>query len=215
MRSLKSLAQAQVGQRLQFAYYGGTDVGAMRTVDVEEVSDDRVYGQDVDKGKPRQYMFDKAAMVQVVTEAVVQAHVVAAEAACEVETVASTTRVRRNVLSFVDARQRLHEQIDSLNAEDLAEVLAEVDGEDRGRFDSANGQVVLERDVMVPHTVINDNGPIDGAAGLDWINEDGERLTTTTLFNEDEQVGMFVGNEQVTAEQFVTRICEHLGLTVS
>jgi hypothetical protein len=221
MRSLKSLALAQVGQRLQFTYYGGTDVcgiflsNALRIVDVEEVGDDRIFGQDVDKGEPRQYMFDKAAMVQVVTEAVVQAPVVAAEAACDAPEPAADTRVRRTVLSFVDARQRLHDQIDELNAEDLAEVLAEVDSEDRFTFDADNGQVVLERDVFVPHAVINDNGPIAGVSSLDWVNEDGERLNTSTLFNDEERVGLFVGAQQVTAEEYITQIAQHLGLTVS
>lgn len=206
MRTLKSLAMAEVGQRLQFAYYGGTDIGAARTVDVEEVGEDRIYGTDVAKGEPRWYMFDRAASVQVVAEAptysVTDKPAPAADAACNVSPVepSTSTCVRCKAMSFVEARQRLHEQIDNLNGEDLAEVLAEVDGEDRGRFD--NGRVILERDVFVPHYKVTDDG-------IEFVNEDG----IAVLLHVDGD-NVLVDGDELSVNQIICCLGNHLGLTV-
>lgn len=205
---MKSLVEAKVGQRLSFAYFGGSTPGAIREVDVEEVRDDRIVGVDVAKQKTRQYLADKAALIQVVSEPAVVTPPLAAEAACDVETV----RVRRTTMSFLDARQRLHDQIDALNGEDLAEVLAEVDGQDRAVFDASNGVVVLEREVLIPHAEVNDNAHRE-AAGIDWVNEDGDRLTTT-FFHDGDKVRLFNGDNEVDAESLVSAIARHIGLNV-
>jgi len=163
-RPVKSLAEVAPNQRVSFAYYGGENEGATRTVDVTEVSDDRIYGVDVDKQEPRQYLFDKAAIVLVLREA---NEPEPAEAATEVEPPVAdvvneppaTTRVRRTCLSFIEARQRLHDQIDTLNGEDLAEVLAEVlaavedlDGvEDLAKEDGGNLYNTILRAVLKYH----------------------------------------------------------------
>ena len=224
MKDLKSLADAKVGQRLSFAYYGGETPGRTRQVDVTEVLDDRIVGTDVEKRETRQYMFDKAAVVVVVHEPVAMVAAleadldenqpIAAEAACDVTVEPiPTTRVRRTPLSFPAARDLLHQQIDALNGDDLAEVLGEIQGDDRAKFDAANGQVVLERDVVLPHCVVNDNAHT-GAAGIDWVNEDGERITTTFLHDGD-TVRLHSGSTEVSAESLVTEIAQHLGLTIS
>src|SRR5690554_6409130 len=131
---MRSFVEAKVGQRLSFAYFGGSTPGAIREVDVEEVRDDRIVGVDVAKQETRQYLADKAALIQVLSEPAVVTPPLASDAAC--------VRVRRTPMSFLDARQRLHDQIDALNGEDLAEVLAEVDGQDRAVFDASNDVVV-------------------------------------------------------------------------
>ncbi len=224
MSALKSLAEAQVGQRLSFAYYGGSTPGKTRSVDVEEVLDDRILGTDVAKNETRQYMFDKAAIVIVIHEpiamvAALEADLdenqpIAAEAACDVEVDAPpTTRVRRTPLSFPAARDLLHQQIDALNGDDLAEVLGEIQGDDRARFDESSGQVILERDMVIPHCVVN-NDAHRGAAGIAWVNENGERLTTT-FFHDDDHVRLYIGDNEVTAENLVREIAQHLGLTIS
>jgi hypothetical protein len=213
MSALKSLADAKPGQRLSFAYYGGSDFGTTRQVDVDEVLDDRILGTDVAKDEPRQYLFDKAAIVVVISEP----QPVPAEAACDVPVTdvlsSPTTRVRRTPMSFVDARQRLHDQIDELNGEDLAEVLAEVDGMDRGQFDAPNGQVVLERDVLVPHCTLNLTSEV---ASVDWVNEDGVPLTiVSSKAADDNHVELTANGEAVAAEDCVRKLAEHFGLTIS
>ena len=222
MNALKSLAEAQVGQRLSFVYYGGETPGTARQVDVEEVRDDRIVGTDVVKQETRQYLFEKAAIIVVVTPIAQVDALVAdldihqpAEAACDVEPEAEampTTRVRRMPMSFPAARDRLHQQIEALNGEDLAEVLGEIEGEDRSRFDAESGQVILERDVLIPHCEVNDGN--DKGASIDWVNEDGVRLTTTFFHNGD-RVLLQEGDNYVTAEDLITKIAQHLGLTIS
>jgi len=171
---------------------------------------------DVDKQEPRQYLFDKAAIVLVLREA---NEPEPAEAATEVEPPVAdvvneppaTTRVRRTCLSFIEARQRLHDQIDTLNGEDLAEVLAEVEGEDRGCFDAANGQVVVERDVPIPYCKLNMFGDI---VGVEWVNEDGEGMTTVTSSHDDLNVTIELDGEVTNAEDVVRKLAQHFGLTV-
>ena len=224
MKDLKSLAEAKVGQRLSFAYYGGETPGRTRQVDVTAVLDDRVIGEDVEKKEQRQYMFDKAAIVVVIHEPVAMVAAleadldenqpIVAEAACDVTTEAlPTTRVRRMPLSFELARDVLHQQIDALNGDDLAEVLGEIQGEDRAKFDAANGQVILERDVVLPHCIVNDKAHT-GAAGIDWVNEDGERITTTFLHDGD-RVRLHLSDSEISAENLIREIATHLGLTIS
>jgi len=210
MHVLKSLAEAQAGQVVSFTYYGGSSPGSIRTVMVTDVRDDRIVGDDYDRKEPRQFLFERASLPKVIEE--VPEAPIAAEAACDESAIITpSTRVRRTPMSFAQARQRLHEQIDALTGEDLAEALAEVDGEDRGTFDASNGQVILERDVPIPHAVLNMNAQPD-AVGLDWVNEDGDRLTTVTRLDGD-TVRLFVGESEVHAETFISDIAEHFGLT--
>lgn len=211
MSALESLDKAQVGQRLSFAYYGGENPGTTRMVDVEEMRDDRMVGIDVDKQETRQYLFEKAAVVVVVDKP----QPVAADAACEVtpEDSQPATRVRRMPISFPAARDLLHQQVDGLNGDDLAEVLAEIQGEDRARFDADSGQVILERDVLIPHCEVNDKAHKD-CAGIDWVNEDGVRLTTT-FFHDEDKVRLYNGTEEVCVETLISDIARHLGLTIS
>ena len=212
MKTLKSLADAEDGQRLSFAYYGGENSGGTRVVDVTSIGDDRMFGIDVAKNEPRQYLFENAALISIVERATP----VAAEAACDVEPEAEAvvpTRVRRLPMSFPAARDLLHQQIEALNGEDLAEVLAEIQGEDRARFDATSGQVILERDVLIPHCVVNDKAHND-AAGIDWVNEEGEALTTT-FYHKDNRVLLFSDKDKVSAENLIREIARHLGLTIS
>jgi len=124
-----------------------------------------------------------------------------------------TTRVRRQHISFVDARQRIHDQIDELNGEDLAEVLAEIDGHDRAEFDVVTAEVIVEDDVCVPHCLLNmECHP--SIAGIDWVNEEGEVVTSMTTHN-DGNIKLQLDDNLVTAEQMITLIAQHLGLTIS
>jgi hypothetical protein len=210
MSVLKSLADAKVGQQVMFAYYGGENPGAMRTVLVGEVQEDRIIGTDLDKQETRQYLFEKAAIIEVVKEPIApdeNQRPPVAEAACDVEA-EPTTRVRRTPLSFIDARKALHDSIDKLNGDELAEVLAEVQGEDRARFDAPSGQVVLEKDVVIPHCE-------SGHMGTEWVNEDGERIKTNTIIDLDGIVTWCCDGERHTAENFLRKISQHMGLTIS
>jgi len=211
MSALESLEEAKVGQRVSFAYYGGENPGTTRLVDVEEIRNDRIIGMDVTKQEKRQYLFTKAAVTVVVVDKP-QAPV-AAEAVCDME-LEPATRVRRLPMDFTTARDLLHQQIDSLHGEDLAEVLAEIQGEDRATFDANSGQVIMERDVLVPHCEVNMDDGHCGAAGIDWVNEDGERLTTTFLHDGD-AIRLFNTDNEVGAEILIAEIAQHLGLTIS
>jgi len=216
MRVLKSLAEAKIGQRLEFTYYGGENPGTIRTVDVTAVEDDRIRGMDLEKDEPRQYLFYKAARIKVVIECLrltpeLEAeHLVKQEAPTES---LPTHRTRRLPLSFPAARDLLHQQIDSLNGEDLAEVLGEVQGEDRARFDAESGVVIMERDVLIPHCEVSEK-TLNGAACIDWVNEDGERFTTTFL-HEGRKLHLMQDTTEVSAETLIKGIAQHLGLTIS
>ena len=124
-----------------------------------------------------------------------------------------TTRVRRKTMSFVDARQRVHDQIDAINGEDLAEVLAEIDGHDRAEFHQGSGQVIVEDDVCIPHCTLN-MGCHPSAAGIDWVNEEGDTINSVTL-NNNGNIELYLNNKQVTAEEIIRGIAQHLGLTIS
>jgi len=205
--NMQTLADAKVGQRVQFAYYGGSNIGDLRLVDVQEVFSDRIVGLDVCKDKIRHYLFAKAEMVSLVEPE-------PAEAACDaIVEPKATTRMHSHPISFPDARDLLHDQIDALNGDDLAEVLAEINGDDHGRFDATSGVVVLERQVLIPHCKVNMHAH-QGAAGVDWINEGGNILTTT-FFNTDTKLVLFVGDNEVTAEELITSLSQHLGLTIA
>lgn len=222
MSVLKSLADAQVGQRVSFAYYGGSNPGDVRVVDVKEVLDDRICGVDIDKQEDRQYLFEKAAIITVISTVAlpvdqVNALVVAdldenQEAPAPTEGL-PTIRVRRTPVSFPDARNLLHEHIDNLNGEELAEVLAELQGDDRARFDQPSGQVILEKDVIIPHCEVS-NETLNDAASIEWVNENGERLTTTFL-HEDNKIHLMLNTKEVDAESLIISIARHFGLTIS
>ena len=207
---MKSLVEAQVGQRLHFAYYGGSNPGIFRVVEVQEVKDDRIIGTDEAKPEhPREYLVDKAALITVLPPDVVPIPV--AEAACdEPVDLNPTTRVRQTTLSFVDARQRLHDQIDKLCGEDLAEVLAEVDGKDRARFDTDQGVVVMEQNVRIPYCKLNQTAT-DYAVGIDWVNENGGIVTSVSTYDGKEVVFLLNG-EPVTPEELVVELFDHLNL---
>jgi len=115
---------------------------------------------------------------------------------------AGNKRVIRQVMPFTDARQLLHDQIDELNAEDLVEALVLLDGQDRGRFDSANGQVILETDVQEPRFDLCQGGIV-------VINQDGERAEATfETFNGD--VTAKLNGETVTPDEMIGQLLEHL-----
>jgi len=204
---MKSLAEAQVGQVLSFIYYGGSNPGTQREAEVLEVHADRILGQDLAKGEPRNYLFDKATMIEVVGDC--SPEVVVAEAACDVENTPSDTRIKTTRMPFQSAREALHQNISELNGEELSEVLAEVEGFDGGKFDAASGEVVLEQVVQVPHCTLNLEGDV---AGINWVNEDGDILTTVTTTDND-RVYLSVDGEEATAEQAVSKLSQHLGLT--
>lgn len=208
MRVLKSLRDAQVGQRLSFVYYGGSNPGEARDVTVTEVLDDRIYATDHNRDEEvRCFLFDKAALIVVVSEAPEQA---AIEAVQRVVTPSGVgVRVRANSLSFVEARQRLIDQIEALSAEDLAEALAEVDGANRGTFDASTGMVTLEREVLTPHFKLNLDGD---SAGVDVVNEDGDTTTIVTT-QTNGVVSVTLNGQDVSPEEFALALCQHLGLT--
>lgn len=206
---MKSLVEATVGQRLSFCYYGGSKPGTFRVVEVTEVLDDRIRGIDEAKEEHREYLVDKATLITVLPPDVVPVPV--AEAACdEPVDLNPTTRVCQTTLSFVDARQHLHDQIDELCGEDLAEVLAEIDGKDRARFDADQGIVVLEQDVPIPHCRLNQTAT-DDTAGIDWVNENGDTVTSVSTYNGKEVVFLLDG-EPVTPEELVVELFDHLDL---
>lgn len=213
MQVLNRLNDAEVGQVLSFIYLRGSRQGQRRTVEVQEVLSDRIVGHDLHVDEPRQYLFDQAVEIQVLNKPVVNQEAVnSAMRACGIDPLQETTRVRRQPMSFVEARQRIHDQIDELSGEDLAEVLAEIDGHDRAEFNADDGVVIVEDDVCVPHCCINmDCDP--SAAGIDWVNEDGETVTSITRNNKG-IIELSLDGERVAAEQFIIQIGQHFGLTI-
>lgn len=222
MTVLKTLLDARQGQTISFAYYGGENPGARRTVLVEEVKDDRIVG--TDQGKPdgeniRQYLVDKAEGIRL--EADAQPKPTPAEAACcvEVETpevVRPGTRIRTSEVPFQDAREKLHDMVDDLSAEDLASMIADIEDADTGKFDTGSGMVVLETEVLVPHCKLNLTGE---TAGVDWVNEDGETITLVTSVKADENsvkdclgdVVLALDGEILSAEDVLKVLAAHLG----
>lgn len=203
MNGLKSLADAQPGNRVSFVYYGGTDVGGERVVDVEEVRDDRIVGTDTVKGEVRQYVFDKAACVQLLPTPI---EVPAPAPETEVgplENVEPGIRTRVTNIPFPQARDMLVREIQSLNAEDLAEVLAEFRGDTRGHFDATTGEIIVERDVPAPTFVID-------LGSYTIVNEESESMVLTS-----EGSDVTVDGEVVDPEQMVRKIAKHLGLTIA
>ena len=198
IRGLKSLAEAKPGQVVSFAYYGGSNVGAVREVRVTEVLDDRIVGIDLAKDGLRQYLFDNAALVKLISDVQLEPSTVVKPG------------IRTQRISFDHARQVLYQHIDSLTAEELAEVTAEVCGANHGSFDSATHEVILETEAVVPHCELNDHAHRD-AAGLDWVNQNGDRLTTT-FFHDSDNVRFFCGNDETDAESIIKMIAEHFGL---
>lgn len=192
---LAGLREAKEGQRVTFNYYGGSTPGRKREVEVTEVLDDRIIGVDVERDNVRQFTFDKASGVELV------------EPVIEAEPAQPPTRVKHSQMHFHDARQHLHDQIDELSGEDLAEVLAQVDGHDSHAFNSETGQVAFGDHVVEPHCVMAING------GMNWINEDG-----TAMFVAHDMIGSSivhnVGGESLNAEECVKKIAQHLGLTI-
>ena len=192
-----SLREAKVGQRLSFFYYGGSNPGDKRLVDVTEVLSDRIIGTDVDKDNIRSFVFDKASCIQIVTPT---------------EKVGALDenqrpRIRRTQMSFEDARVHLHNQIDSLTGEDLAQVLAEIDGHDAHSFDSDTGSVVMETMVLEPYCQ-----PV-ASGGTNWVNEDGDFLHVIHIATANKALTE-VDGEDVSPEECVKKIAEHLGLTI-
>lgn len=197
---LKHLNEAKPGDRVEFVYDGGSNPGTSRTIIVQRVLSDRIWGLDVAKNEHRQYLFDRVnseSCVAILTPAV------------------QKTRTKSTVLSFIDARSKLHDQIDSLTGEDLAEALAIMSGEDRGTFDTANSQVIIERDVAMPHCRVNNEYKYDGVTvpALEYINEDGEVLTTATIHDIDkDEVFLIIDESLYGAEIFIEIIAKHLGI---
>ncbi len=187
MRRVDNLLCLREGELASFVYYGGENPGTLRTVRVSRVGKDRIVGCDVAKDDTlRVYLYDKAADIKVLAEA------------REAE---PTTRMRETRIGFDVARDSVHEDIDSLNAEDLAEVAAEMKGFMRGTFDINTHEVVLEEEVVIPHF-----DPI--GRGFDIVNEDNERLPITF------DMELLIDNKPVTPEEMVRQIAEHLGLTI-
>jgi len=209
---MKTLAEAKVGQRLNFAYWGGSNPGKFRTVEVTKVGEDRIFGIDEEKEADRQYLFEKAGIIEVLSEPKPAAP---KPEVGELVPMLPTHRIRSNTMSFPAARDLLHQQIEELSGEDLAEVLAEIQGEDKGTFDAKTGEVTVERAVAIPHVRVNMNGNSQ-AASIDWVDEEGNAITTTTYMDgQDKSITLLVGNDEVTAEEYITRIAKHFDLTIS
>ena len=173
------LSECEAGQTVSFNYDGGSTPGRLRVVKIDKVCDDMLLGTDQEIDESRWFVFAKARNVRLVGP-----------------------RVRKQKMSFVEARDRLHEQIDELDAEGLVEVMVQLEGHDRGYFDVDKAQVVLEIDVHEPKFNLCSNG-------FTISNEDGE--CTTIQFDVcNGRVTAKVDGEEVTPEEMVEQLTTHL-----
>jgi len=196
-RLLDCLSQAEVGQEVTFNYHGGSTPGEARTVRVmasttDALLSEHMLGLDIVQNEICDYRFDRASDVYIITD----------------DKPVPNIRVRHTTHTFVEARKRLHNQIDELNGEDLAEILAEIEGDDNGNFDASTGEVTLLRSVLIPHCKLNAD-----KAGLDWVNEDGEVLTSQWQFLNN-AVRLYLEDNEVPPVEFACKLFQHLGLTI-
>jgi len=188
------LEQAEVGQRVSFVYQGGSNPGARRLVDIESLDFEGMYGMDVDKQEPRQFLYDHVATVEVVRSAPE-----------EVEEVADRpvkTKILSTSESFVDIRKMLIETIDAMDGEELARATTQLSDCDSAKFDPNNGQITMGLEVYVPHFV-----RIAEGLGVNIVNEQGETMSIV-LGMED---SLTVNNEEVTPEELLDSLTAHLG----
>jgi len=198
MRAVNSLREVKVGQRISLRYYGGENPGCERKVDVASVSDDRIVGTDIEKQEQRQYLFEKAASIFILSPVNVT-----------LNNANTGVREKRTSLSFADVRGELQDHINSLSGEDLAEVYAEMNGKDKGEFNAESGLVTVVE--MVPAPKVNCTFNADGdAVEIDWFNEDGKHVGTCVNMDGTLEVHM----NKVSAETFIRTIAEHIGLTI-
>ena len=198
---MNRLEDALIGQRLSFVYDGGSTPGVTRVVDVIEVQFDRILGIDIGRSvdnamaETRQYLFSLARNVEVLAAPVPV-----------VEPVDNSfgTRVVRETMSFINARQELQDRIDTMTGEELADALQLSSNVDRVTFE--NGELSLERDVTVPHCVLN------GDSGLNWVNTNGDAMVFVCVGGEG-HITLEINDEEVSAEDCVRKLSQHMGLT--
>ena len=199
VKVLQSLAEANVGEIIRFRYHGGENPGTFRTVRVGEVNFSTIVGTDLDKEAVRQYSFESADTIRMVgpTPAVLKSD--------------GRKVIEETCVSFVDARLSLHSQIDAMNGDSLAEVFCETEKCDAGRFEAQSGMIVVEREVidLTPYMGVETDLQDDYVL-LEWCNKNGEVLGST-ITNENR---LSVGDTEVDAVEFITKIAEHYGLTI-
>lgn len=201
MRNVNSLADVKPGERINFMYFNGVSPdGAMRRADVLEVDteNNRILGNDIDTNKPRWFLFNKVAMVTVTNER--QSVPIAAEAACDEPATVCPPKMRTIVSSvgFQEVRSELIAKINEMNAEDLAEVAADMKGADRARFSYEDGNIQLETDVPEPKFEIS-------CGIMVAVNSNNDHMT----IHHDGNL-VFANGDPVTPDELVTKLANHL-----
>ncbi|MCK9351114.1 MAG: hypothetical protein M0P44_07850 [Clostridiales bacterium] len=186
---LNKLTDAQVGQTIEFTYFGGSNPGVQRLVKVEEVRDDRIVGVDLDKDALRIFLADKAAGITVM-----QPTTKAPEPA----------QLKGKLFTPNTARNALHEYIDTLEGQDLADVLCECQGGMNAVCDDC-GNIVIQH---APPTLETTE------EGFTIYNDEGAAMYVGRAPHDDKVV--VVDDEQVNDPyDLAHRLCKHLGLTIA
>lgn len=191
----------KVGDTIEFYYYGGTQHGALRRVKVEQVDLDLllVKGTDLNKDAPRCYNFGKMSTCKLIERPTIT-------------TPMTETATQRLTMDFFEAREKLHAQVDAMTGEDLAEVLAEVEGADKGEFvvdsDTGRNYVALEvqKEVPVAHFRMNET---DDTIDIQVVNDRGEIAVMNGVVSDNGFV-MLLDNEVVTPDEFAQKLSAHL-----
>ena len=186
---LNKLTDAQVGQTLQFTYFGGSNPGAQRLVKVEEVRDDRIVGVDLDKDALRIFLADKAAGITVMQP--------------QPQTT-KPAQLKGKLFSTNSARNALHEYIETLEGQDLADVLCECQGGIEAVCDDC-GNIVIQHE---PDARLNVT-----EAQFTIFNDDDVEMVIGRKHYDDTLV--VDGHDVDDPYEFARLLCEHLGLTIA
>jgi len=190
------LSEAKVGDRVSFIYYGGSNPGTRRTVDVKEVGVDRIYGVDVNKEKERQFLFSESAIVRL--------EPAMPETVADIQVEERPTKVNTHSESFVSARSRIIDMIDSLNGEDLAELVSQIDGDgdSESTFDEMTGQITTTTKEYISYFR-------SSADGVDIVNKEGKVMSMVLLVDG----GIAIDNMSFSPDHLAVELSRHLGLT--
>lgn len=201
MRPLQSLEQARVGETVAFVYFGGsTPAGGNRSVTITDMLEDRIIGTDNHKSETRSYLFVHALEVSVTKERYI---LPIAEAVCESVAPVVPTGLRHITedVSFVDVQGELHDAINELTIEELADVARDFGGHDTCEANSSTGLITLGDYKPEPRFEGIDNG-------LLVFNQEGEELKIRLPIRDGNYV--YVDDLAVTPDELAATLISHL-----
>ena len=189
MRQVARLTNCKVGQTIEFIYHGGTEVGGRRRVKVTEVETDRIRGTIGNNNMMRCYLNHKAGQVTIAKEA---------------REVTPGMRVQEETMGFVQARTELVKNIELMDGETLARLLADVNGGKDSSYRADTGEVTIEYEVPQSHFEVAIG---DTRCSIYVVNSDNKTLEFSFWSDND----TFVNGDIVTPEELLSKLSSHLG----